>query len=544
MSIEDHLPAILPALGVSGLFALTFYPPFMAWTTRASWKPFLLFFLLVFGVLAALHPLGFSGLGQPFFAAAVVALLCAPFLVRLQHHSGAAARDLPPERLDVLSQYDPLTGLPNRLLLTELLEHGIRGELRERRKLAVLYIDLDRFKVINDTLGHRIGDAVLAQASARIRDQVRGSDLLARLGADEFIVVMTGMEDPADANRVAQKVIEALSRVFRIEGQELFVGASIGISLYPDDGNDAVDLVKAANIAMCHAKQQNTNGFLRFTKGLDAGSVERFALENDLRHALQRGQFILYYQPQVSVPEGRILGAEALIRWQHPSLGLVEPARFIPLAEEIGLILPIGEWVLREAARQTREWARRNAGLEWVSVNVSGVQILRSNFSDTVYGAIVESRCNPAMLELEITESTAMHGTEHINEVFERIRSLGVRLSIDDLGAGYSSLSRLRRLPLDKLKIDQAFIRELPCNRQDAAIARAILALGRSMDLEVIAEGVENREQMEILAGMGCRIAQGYYFGVPMPAQEFEALLLQGKQGGTAATGPARTDHG
>lgn len=431
------------------------------------------------------------------------------------------------DRLEQAANHDPLTGLPNRRLLNELLQHAIRRSVRQRSRVAVLFIDLDRFKVINDTLGHQIGDALLGQVSKRFGDLTRNSDLLARLGGDEFIIVMDGFDAVDDVTQVAQKITRGTAAAFHVDTHELFVGATIGISLYPDDGHDAAELVKAADIAMYQAKQHNPGGHCFYSRTLSTGRIERFALENELRHALARDQLTLYYQPQVSLPDGHIVGAEALIRWQHPELGLISPGRFIPLAEETGLILPIGEWVLREAALQARRWAQSGYGLKSVSLNVSGVQIQRSNFSDTVYGMLVETGCDPAMLELEITESTAMHNTSHVNDILSNLKSLGVKLAIDDLGTGYSSLSRLRRMPLDKLKIDQSFIRELPRNKQDAAIARTILALGDSMALEVIAEGVEKRSQATMLAGMGCRFAQGYYFGRPMPSQEFERLLTR-----------------
>jgi diguanylate cyclase (GGDEF)-like protein/PAS domain S-box-containing protein len=429
------------------------------------------------------------------------------------------------DRLEQVVNHDPLTGLPNRRLLNELLEHAIQRGIRQRSRVAVLFIDLDRFKVINDTLGHQTGDALLALVSRRLGQLIRKSDLLARLGGDEFIIVMDGFDSVEDVAQVAQKIIQATATAFQVDDRDLFVGATIGISLYPDDGQDAAELVKAADIAMYQAKQHSPGGYCYYSRTLSTRRIERFALENELRQALARDQLTLYYQPQVSLPDGRIVGAEALIRWHHPELGLISPGRFIPLAEETGLILPIGEWVLREAASQTRRWAQSGYGLKSVSLNVSGVQIQRSNFSDTVYGVLVETGCDPCSLELEITESTAMHNTSHVNDILGNLKSLGVRLAIDDLGTGYSSLSRLRRMPLDKLKIDQSFIRELPRNKQDAAIARTILALGASMELEVIAEGVEKRAQATLLADMGCRFAQGYHFGRPMPATEFERLL-------------------
>lgn len=429
------------------------------------------------------------------------------------------------DRLERVANHDPLTGLPNRRLLNELLEHAIRRAGREQGKVATLFIDLDRFKIVNDTLGHEVGDGLLTQVAERTGDAIRESDLLARLGGDEFIVVMDSLRDASDAAAVARKIIQTLQQPFYLKGHEIFIGASIGISLYPEDGADSAELIKAADIAMYQVKNEDRNNFCFYSTTLSTSRNERFTLETELRHALERNQLELFYQPQVDLDSGRIRGGEALLRWRHPELGLVAPGRFIPLAEETGLILPIGEWVLRESARQVAEWVGQGYPLQWVSVNVSGVQIQRSNFSDTAYGVLVEAGCDASLLELEITESTVMHNTEHVSAVIDRLKQLGFRLAIDDFGTGYSSMAHLKRLPMDKLKIDQSFVRDLPHNVQDAAIARAILALGHSMELSVIAEGVETAEQADFLREMGCEQAQGYHFGKPVPAKEFEQLL-------------------
>jgi diguanylate cyclase (GGDEF)-like protein/PAS domain S-box-containing protein len=428
-------------------------------------------------------------------------------------------------KLEEMANHDPLTGLPNRRLLNELLEHAIRRAGREQGKIAVLFIDLDRFKIVNDTLGHQVGDALLTQVSERISHAIRESDLLARLGGDEFIVVMDSLRNEDAAAAVARKIIHVVAQPFYIDAHEIFIGASIGISLYPIDGQSPADLIKSADIAMYQVKNESRNNFCFYSSDLSASRNERFALESELRHAIERNQMELFYQPQVRLDNNALIGAEVLVRWRHPELGLISPAKFIPLAEETGLILPIGEWVLRETARQIGRWSDHGYSLQSVSVNVSGVQIQRSNFSDTLYGVLVETGCNPAMLELEITESTLMHNTEHVTAIIDRLKSLGVRLAIDDFGTGYSSMSHLKRLPMDKLKIDQSFVKDLPDDSQDAAIARAILALGHSMDLAVIAEGVETAGQADFLRKMGCEEAQGYHFGKPMPAAEFEHVL-------------------
>jgi diguanylate cyclase (GGDEF)-like protein/PAS domain S-box-containing protein len=434
------------------------------------------------------------------------------------------------DKLEEMAHHDPLTGLPNRRLLNELLDHSIRQAARDKSRVAVLFVDLDRFKIVNDTLGHQFGDALLVQVAERISGLVRSSDLLARLGGDEFIAVMAALHNEDGAAAIARKIIHAVSQPFYINNHEVFIGASIGISLYPDDGEEPAELIKTADIAMYQVKNENRNNFRFYSKDLSASRNEKFVLENELRHAVERGQMELFYQPQFSLKSKRIIGAEALVRWRHPEFGLISPDKFIPLAEETGLILPLGEWILRQAVEQVGKWSSQQHALRSVSVNVSAIQIQRSNFSDTVYGILVETGCDPAMLELEITESTLMHNTVHVATIIERLKSLGVRLAIDDFGTGYSSMSHLKRMPMDKLKIDQSFVRDLPDDLQDAAIARAILALGHSMELAVIAEGVETAEQADFLRKIGCEEAQGYYFGKPMPAAEFDHLLANTKK--------------
>ncbi len=433
------------------------------------------------------------------------------------------------DRLHKLVNHDPLTGLPNRRLLNELMGHAIKRAEREQSMIGLLFVDLDRFKSINDSLGHQIGDKLLAQVAERLTGAMRESDAVARLGGDEFVVMMDSLRDIEDAAIVAKKIIDSLHDEFVIETKEFFIGASIGISVYPNDGREVDDLIKAADIAMYQVKNEGKNGYRFYSSDLSANAVERFTLETMLRRALERDQFEVYYQPQVSLATGRIIGAEALIRWNHPELGLVSPAKFIPLAEESELIVHIGEWVLREAALQAMQWVHHGYGIQWISVNVSGVQIKRSNFADTVYGILIETDCDPSLLELEITESTIMRNTEYVIGVFDRIRELGLRVAIDDFGTGYSSLSHLKRLPLDKLKIDQSFVHDLPHDTDDAAIARVIQALGRSLGLTVIAEGVETAAQAEFLLAIGCQEGQGYLFSPPLPAAAFTELLEQDK---------------
>ena len=428
--------------------------------------------------------------------------------------------------LNEMANHDALTGLPNRRLLNELVSHALRRAEREKSSLAILFIDLDRFKVINDTLGHQVGDNLLIEVSNRLNNVMRDSDTVARLGGDEFLVMMDGLRDVEDAARVAKKIVSSLQSEFVIDGKEIYIGASVGISIYPDDGHDVDNLIKAADIAMYQVKNEGKNNYRFYSADLSVNAVEQFTIETQLRRALERNQFEIYYQPQVSLDTGRIVGAEALLRWQHPELGLVLPDKFIPLAEETNLVIQIGEWVLRETAEQVVEWTKQGIFLQSVSVNVSGVQVQRSNFADTVYGILVETGCEPSILELEITESIAMYNTENIINIFNKIREPGVKLAIDDFGTGYSSLSYLKRMPLDKLKIDKSFVKELTVNSDDKAIANAVIALGRSLNLKVIAEGVETLEQVSILTEMGCDDAQGYLFGRPVPAVNFAEMLM------------------
>lgn len=435
-------------------------------------------------------------------------------------------------RLNELVNHDPLTGLPNRRLLNELLEHVIRRAEREQHQIALLFVDLDRFKAVNDTLGHQVGDKLLYEASRRIHQSIRDSDVVARLGGDEFLVMMDMITNPEDAALVGQKIIHSLEVEFNIDSKEIFIGASVGISIFPKDANDVDGLIKAADIAMYQVKNKGKNHHCFYSDDLSKNAVERFTMESQLRRALERNQFEVYYQPQISLLNGDIIGAEALIRWNHPELGLVSPAKFIPVAEETGLIIQIGEWVLRQAALQAMQWIKEGRAMQWVSVNVSGVQIMRSNFADTVYGIIIETDCNPNILELEITESTVMQNTEYVIDTFRRIKQLGVRLAIDDFGTGYSSLSNLKRLPLDKIKIDQSFVCGLPHDLDDAAITNAIYLMARSLGFSVIAEGVETIAHAEFLKNMGCEEAQGYLYSKPVTTTEFTKLLATNRHRG------------
>ncbi|CAG1769352.1 partial putative signaling protein, partial [uncultured bacterium] len=354
---------------------------------------------------------------------------------------------------------------------------------------------------------------------------VRECDTIARLSGDEFIIMMDSLKQSDDAAIVARKVISALQQSFIIDGKEVFIGASIGISIYPEDGETANDLIKAADIAMYQAKHEGRNDFRFYTPSLGETVHERLTMDTMLRHALERQELVVHYQPQISLATGKIIGAEALLRWQHPEQGMISPGKFIPLAEETGLIIPIGEWVLRQAAHDLMMLEVSGYPLEWISVNVSAVQIHRSQFGDTVYGVLVETGCDPARLELEITESAIMNNVEYVIDICRKLKGMGVRLALDDFGTGYSSLSYLKRFPLDKLKIDQSFVRDLPQDVDDSVISGAIIGLGHNLGLKVIAEGVEKRDQEVFLRERGCEEAQGYLYGRPVPIKTLLELL-------------------
>jgi diguanylate cyclase (GGDEF)-like protein/PAS domain S-box-containing protein len=432
------------------------------------------------------------------------------------------------EKIRHMAHHDALTQLPNRVLLHDRIGQAIAKAQRSRDALALLFIDLDRFKTVNDSLGHHVGDRLLRSVAARLEASTRGSDTIARIGGDEFVVLLSELDEPQNARHVAQKVLDALSEPVEIDGHELRVTPSIGICAYPHDGHDVEALMRNADTAMYHAKQMGRNNYQFFTQAMNDAAQERLLLENDLRHAVERSEFVLHYQPQVDLITGAIIGFEALVRWQHPQRGLVAPAQFVGAAEETGLIGPIGDWVLREACSQARAWHDAgHAGLR-VAVNCSAQQFQRGDgFVETVDRVLRDTGLAPSRLDLEITESVIIHHSEAVIARFASLDDMGVHISIDDFGTGYSSLSYLKRFAVHQLKIDQSFVRDISTDPDDAAIVSAIIAIAHSLGLQVVAEGVETSEQLAYLRSLGCDAAQGYFFSKPVPAKEFSRLLEQ-----------------
>lgn len=429
------------------------------------------------------------------------------------------------ERLLHQSNHDALSGLPNRLLFYDRLGQALAQASRAEHLMAVMLLDLNRFKIINDTLGHDLGDLLLKEAALRLATCMRGGDTIARWGGDEFAFLLPNLAHPGEAAEVAAGILNALSQPFLLAGKEIFVSASVGITLYPTDGQTREVLLQNAEVAMYRAKEHGESAYQFFTGDMNARTFERLALENSLRKALERGEMLLYYQPQVDLETGKISGMEALLRWQHPELGMVSPAQFIPLAEETGLIVPIGEWVLREACRQNKAWQDAGMARMRVSVNLSARQFHQQDIVEMTASALRESGLAADCLELELTESYIMQNPEAAISTLRLLEKMGVFLSVDDFGTGYSSLSYLRRFPIDCLKIDRSFVRDIPGSADAAAIVSAIVAMARSLMLELVAEGVETQEQLDYLKQLQCNRMQGFLFSRPIPAKEFEKLV-------------------
>ncbi|ARO88322.1 GGDEF domain-containing protein [Nitrosospira lacus] len=429
-----------------------------------------------------------------------------------------------------LAHYDSLTGLPNRALLADRMRVAIKHAERQSTRLAVLFVDLDRFKPINDSLGHDIGDQLLKAAAQRMQTSVRSVDTVSRVGGDEFVVLLSQIGATEDAARVADKLITGLSQPYGVEGHELQVTASVGICIYPDNGTQPNVLLRNADASMYSAKEAGRNRYQFYSDDMTARAIERLSLEHDLRGAAQRGEIFMVYQPQIELATNRIIGAEVLMRWRHPTQGLIAPARFIPIAEDSGLILVIGEWILVDACRQAQQWRDRGLLDASISVNVSAIQFRQNDFVRVVQRAINVSGISPDHLELELTESVVMQGIHSTEQKLQELEALGVKVAIDDFGTGYSSLSYLRQFTVDRLKIDQSFVRDLPGNIDAEAIAAAIVAMGLSLGLRIIAEGVETEAQAEFLQRILCKEGQGYLYARPMEAKEFEAWVAAWKQ--------------
>jgi diguanylate cyclase (GGDEF)-like protein len=441
-----------------------------------------------------------------------------------------AEEELRKSQLDLThaARHDFLTGLPNRRLLNERLGQAIALAQRHGKRVAVLFLDLDGFKHVNDSRGHLIGDKLLQSVAGRLVSCVRSSDTVSRLGGDEFAILLSEVEQPEDGAILARRILRAMSEAHSIDNLDLHVTTSIGVSVYPDDGLDGEALVKNADTAMYHAKENGRQSYQFFEPSMNVRAVARQSIEDGLRHALKAKEFTLHYQPKVNLKTGAITGAEALIRWTHPTLGLVFPAEFIPVAEECGLILPIANWVIHEACKQARAWADASLRPGTMAVNVSAIEFRQNNFIEEIFAILKDTGLDSKSLELELTESVLMRHPDSAAAVLQELRSRGVQIAVDDFGTGYSSLSYLRKFPIDALKIDQSFVRQITTNPSEATIVTAIISMGRSLNLRVVAEGVETPKELEFLRGQQCDEAQGFYFSRPVPAPQFAILLETG----------------
>ncbi len=461
-----------------------------------------------------------------------VSLSVSPIKDASGHIAGAStiARDITQRKVaekqvQFLAYYDALTGLPNRTLLQDRLAKALASARRQKNKVALLFLDLDRFKTINDSLGHSVGDLVLQQVAERLKKWGREQDTVARVGGDEFLIVLTAVKEPADAAVAAERLMDTMTAEFIAQGRSLSISCSIGIGIFPEHGTDGETLIKNADAAMYCAKENGRNNFQFFTKEMNAQAVERLMMESGLRLALAKKELFLMYQPQIEIATGRITGLEALLRWQHPELGLVPPDKFIRIAENSGMIMPIGEWVLRTACSQARKWQDEGFLAVPVAVNVSAVQFRQAGFCELIGRVLYETGLAPQYLELELTESLLLSNADTMFSVLQDLRAMGLKLAIDDFGTGYSSLSYLRQFPVGKLKIDRSFIRDVVVNPDDAAIATAIIGMAKSLNLKVIAEGVEEEAQMSFLRARQCDEIQGYYFSKPLAVDKVAEKL-------------------
>ena len=447
-------------------------------------------------------------------------------------------------RLTYLAQYDPLTGIPNRQFFNDQLTRATARARRDGRKVSLLYLDLDAFKVVNDTLGHDAGDQLLQEVADRIRRSVRAGDVVARLGGDEFAVLLEGLAAPRDVEAMASGLLEVISKPYHIADRQLTITTSIGITVYPSDNADTQMLLKNADIAMYKAKDSGRNTFKFFHQAMHASLMEYHELERDLREALQLGQFHLAYQPKVNVHINQLQGLEALLRWNSPTRGVVNPNDFIPVAEESGHIIPLGYWVLHEVCRAINAWREKGLTLVPVSVNVSARQFQQPEFHRRIADVLAKHDIDPSLIEIELTEGLMMEDTEAAQRELAQLKKIGLRISIDDFGTGYSCLSYLRRFPIDVLKIDRSFVKEIGTSRDGESIIDAIISLAKSLRLETVAEGVETPAQLNYLLDHGCHVVQGFLFGKPMEMHLIEPLLAALDQGGTDTTAVVRALKG
>jgi diguanylate cyclase (GGDEF)-like protein/PAS domain S-box-containing protein len=431
--------------------------------------------------------------------------------------------------LEFQTNRDALTGLANRGLLRDRLSQAISYANRYSHPIWVVFVDLDRFKFVNDTLGHQAGDLLLKAVSARLQNAVRETDTISRMGGDEFVLILPERTDAGLSTSIVKRIMDAVAQPLTIEGHEFFISTSIGVAVYPADGETPEELIKHADIAMYRAKETGRNNFQFYTPAMNERALERLRIEGDLRNALEREEFVLHYQPQVDLHTREIVGVEALIRWQHPELGMVPPARFIGLAEETGLIVPIGAWVIRNACLQNKAWQLSGLGNLRVSVNLSARQFAQHDLVESVAQALNEAQLEPEYLEIELTESLVMADVDRAIGILRELKALGVKLSIDDFGTGYSSLSYLKRFPIDVLKIDRSFVNDITVDPDDAAIVASIISLAHSLRLQVIAEGVETEAQLTYLQQHQCDQIQGYFFSRPVTAEAFAQMRREGK---------------
>lgn len=443
-------------------------------------------------------------------------------------------------KMSHLAQHDPLTDLPNRTLLHDRIAQAIALARRHGSQCAVMFLDVDRFKLINDSLGHSIGDQLLRSVAERLLACVRGTDTVSRPGGDEFVVLLSEIEHTRDAVVVADKMLASLASPHQIAQHDIHVTVSIGISVCPDDGMDAETLIKNADVALYHAKDNGRNNSQIFTQNMNIRAVAQRSLETGLRGALERGEFTLQYQPKVNLATGAITGAEALLRWHHPVQGPIFPGLFVPIAEECRLIVPIGQWVLREACRQAQTWRDGGLTMDQMAVNISAIEFQAKGFLDNVKSILKETGFDPYCLELELTESVLMQNAEATALLLNELKAMGVRLAIDDFGTGYSSLSYLSRFPIDTLKIDQSFVWKMTSDSGDTTIVSTVINMGKSLNQRVVAEGVERPEQLVFLQARHCDEGQGYHFSKPLCAEAFATLLGAGLPGSVADTARAR----